>query len=182
MAAGTLAVRLRDGDIQPGEPHRLASVGEAADVAELGPDRHRGQPTDPIAAHERLAAWLGPRDPGQLGIEGVEFDLEVVDHPQGQVDRLASDRRQLGPGQPGPPVGGEQLGTLGQPMVEQDRVDALLPAGPLADQPAAQPDLGASVGDVRRWRPGLRQGAATQQLAQVAGIGAVSLGPPLGVA
>src|SRR5512132_68735 len=40
-------------------------------------------PTDPIAPLERLAAWLGSCDAAQLGVEGVEFDLEVVDHPQG---------------------------------------------------------------------------------------------------
>jgi hypothetical protein len=33
----------------------------------------------------------------------------VVDHPQGQVDRLASDHGQVDAGQPGPPVGGERL-------------------------------------------------------------------------
>jgi hypothetical protein len=40
--------------------------------------------------------------------------IEVVDHPQGQLDRLAGHRGELDPGQPGPPVGGEQLGTVGQ--------------------------------------------------------------------
>jgi hypothetical protein len=136
----------------------------------LGPDRHRGQPADPIAAHERLAARLGPSDAGQLAVQQIELDLEVVDQPQGQLDRLTSHRRELGPGQPGPPVSGEQLGTLRQPVVEQDRVDALIPAGPLADQGTAQPDLGARVGDVSWWHPGLGQGACAQQLPQVVGV------------
>jgi hypothetical protein len=118
VAAGALAVRLGDGDVQAGEADRLAAVGEAADVAELGPDRHRGQPADPIAPLERLAAWLASGDAGQHGVQGVEFDLEVVDHPQRQVDRLAGHRREFDPGQPGPPVGGQQLGTVGQPVVE----------------------------------------------------------------
>jgi len=38
-------------------------------------------------------------------------------------------------------------------MVEQHRVDALLPAGSRTDQRTAQPDLGARVGDVGGWRP-----------------------------
>jgi hypothetical protein len=67
-------------------------------------------------------------------------------------------------------------------VVEQDRVDALVPAGALADQGPAQPDLGTRVGDVRRWHPRLGQGAGAQELAQVAGVGAVGLGPPLGAA
>jgi hypothetical protein len=33
---------------------------------------------------------------------------------------------------------------------------------------------------VWRWHPGLGQGAGAQQLAQVVGVGAVGLGPPLG--
>jgi len=139
-------------------------------------------PTDPVAAHERLAAWLGSCDAGQLGVEQVEFGVDVVDHPQGQVDRLAGHRRELGPGQPGPPVGGEQIGAVRQPMVEQDRVDALVPAGVPADQRTAQPDLGARVGDVGWWHPRLGQRAGAQQLPQVAGVGAVGLGAPLGAA
>jgi hypothetical protein len=81
VAAGTLAVGLGDGDVQATEADRLAAVGEAAHVAELRPDGHGGQPADPIALLERLAAWLDPGDAGQLGIEGVEFDLELIDHP-----------------------------------------------------------------------------------------------------
>jgi hypothetical protein len=180
VPAGALSVRLRDGDVKAGEADRLAGVGETAHVAQLGPDRHGGQPTDPVASHERLAARLVARDTGQLGIEQVEFHLEVVDHPQGQVDRLAGQRRELGPGQPGPPVGGEQRGAVGQSMVEQDRVDGLVPAGVLADQPTAQPDPGAGGGDVGGWHPRLGQRARAQQIAQVAGVGAVGLGAPLG--
>src|SRR5215211_8374051 len=55
-------------------------------------------PADPIAAHERLAARLGPSDAGQLAVQQIELDLEVVDQPQGQLDRLTSHRRELGPG------------------------------------------------------------------------------------
>jgi hypothetical protein len=81
VPAGAFAVRLGDGDVQATEADRLAAVGEAAHITELGPDRHRGQPTDPIAAHECLAAGLGPGDTRQFAVEQVEFDLEVVDHP-----------------------------------------------------------------------------------------------------
>ncbi|MFL6102508.1 MAG: hypothetical protein ACJ74K_04030 [Actinomycetes bacterium] len=76
-------------------------------------------PADPVATHERLAARLDPGDAGQLGVEQVQLRIEVVDHPQGQLDRLAGHRGELDPGQPGPPVSGQQLGTLRQAVVEQ---------------------------------------------------------------
>jgi hypothetical protein len=40
-----------------------------------------------------LAAWLAPCDAGQLGVEQVAFDLEVVDHPQRQVDLWVPESR-----------------------------------------------------------------------------------------
>jgi hypothetical protein len=83
----------------------------------------------------------------------------VVDHPQGEIDRAAGDRGQLDAGQPRPPLVGEQPGAVGQAVVEQHRVDALVPGGPRTDQRTAQPDLGARLGDVRRWHPRLGQGA-----------------------
>jgi hypothetical protein len=61
-------------------------------------------------------------------------------------------------------------------------VDALVPAGVPADQRAAQPDPGARVGDVGWWPPRLGQRAGAQQLPQVAGVGPVGLGAPLGAA
>jgi hypothetical protein len=137
-------------------------------------------PTDPVPPHERLAARLGSCDAGQLRVEQVKLGVEAVDHPQGQVNRLAGHRRELDPGQPCPPVGGEQLGAVGQPVVEQDRMDALVPGGPLTHQGTTQADLGTRIGDVRRWHPRLRQRASAQQLPQVVGVGAVGLGAPLG--
>jgi hypothetical protein len=45
-----------------------------------------------------LAAWLGSCDAGQLGVEQVQLPIEVVDHPQGQVNRLASDHGRVDAG------------------------------------------------------------------------------------
>jgi hypothetical protein len=69
-------------------------------------------------------------------------------------------------------------------VVEQDRVDALVPAGALADQARRSRTWvrRALVGDVRRWHPRLGQRPGVQQPAQVAGVGAVGLGAPLGAA
>jgi hypothetical protein len=91
MAAGALAARLADGDVQATEADRLAAVGEAAHVADLGPDADG----DAIAPLEGLAARLAAGDPRQVGVEPVKFALKVVDHPQGQLDRLAGHPRQL---------------------------------------------------------------------------------------
>jgi hypothetical protein len=56
-------------------------VGKPAHVAELGPDRHRGQPADPVPAHECLAARLLARGARQCGVEPVEFGVDPVNHP-----------------------------------------------------------------------------------------------------
>jgi hypothetical protein len=64
-------------------------------------------------------------------------------------------------------------------VVEQHRVDALLPLGALVDQGLAQPHQLTQVQDVRRRDPRLRQPILLQQLPQVAGIGPVGLGATL---
>jgi hypothetical protein len=64
-------------------------------------------------------------------------------------------------------------------VVEQHRVDALLPLGALVDQGLAQPHQLPQVQDVRRGDPRLRQPLLLQQLPQVAGVGPVGLGAPL---
>ena len=47
-----------DGDVQAGAPHRLAGRGEAAGVAELGPQRHPGDLADAVGAcSARQPGW-----------------------------------------------------------------------------------------------------------------------------
>ena len=67
-------------------------------------------------------------------------------------------------------------------VVVEDRVDALLPLAALVDQRVTQPDPRAEIQQVIGRNPGLRQPADHQQLAQVAGVGAIGLGALLGAA
>ena len=60
-------------------------------------------------------------------------------------------------------------------MVEQQRLDPLLPGGALVDQRLAQPHPLAQLEDLLRRRPRLRQPTLLQQLAQVTRVGAVGL-------
>jgi hypothetical protein len=61
-------------------------------------------------------------------------------------------------------------------VVVEDGLDALLPFAALSNQGVAQPDLGAQIEQVVGRDPRLGQPADHQQLAQVAGVGAVGLG------
>jgi hypothetical protein len=75
--------------------------------------------------------------------------------------------------------GAQRLGGRCQPVVEQHRVDALLPLGALVDQGLAQPHQLTQVQDVRWGDPRFRQPVLLQQLPQVAGISPVGLGAAL---
>jgi len=63
----------------PGEADGVAGVGEPAHLAELGPAAHGGQPADPLAAHERLAARLAAGDGGRGGVQPVELGVQELD-------------------------------------------------------------------------------------------------------
>jgi hypothetical protein len=105
----------------------------------------------------------------------------VVQHAQRDRHLLAGGRRQAHtPLQPLAPVGDQQVALSGHPVVEQGRVHRLQPGGVLVGQRLGAAHLGADLQHLRRRDPGLRQPPRCQQLAQVAGVCPVGLGPPLG--
>ena len=67
MPGRAVIVGLVDGDVQAGVAHDVAGVLKAADVAELGEDRDRGQLADSVdLLDQRPAARLFARDRVQL--------------------------------------------------------------------------------------------------------------------
>jgi hypothetical protein len=58
----------------------------------------------------------------------------------------------------------------GQAVVEQHRVQPLLPGGALIDQGLAQPHQHPQLQQMRRWDPRLRQAVLFQQLPQQLGV------------
>ena len=90
--------------------------------------------------------------------------------------------RQPQPGEPGARLGAEQPAARRRAVVIEHGLHALLPLAALVDERVAQPDAGAQVEQVLGRDPRLRQPPDHQQLAQVAGVGAVALGALLGPA
>jgi hypothetical protein len=157
--------------------------GGVAEVAEtpFGGDRLVVRRTRLVGAEAtlwpdwRYHAFVTDREGGAVALDAdhrrhAVMELAIRDLKHGAGLRHCPSGRFLAN------AGGEQLGAFRQPVVEQDRVDALVPAGALADQGTAQPNPGPRVGDVGRWHPRPGQRAGAQQLAQVAGVGAVGLG------
>src|SRR4051812_28446486 len=64
-------------------------------------------------------------------------------------------------------------------MVIEHGLDALLPLAALVDERVPQAHAGSQIEQVRGWDPGLRQPPDHQQLAQMASVGAIGLGPLL---
>jgi hypothetical protein len=64
-------------------------------------------------------------------------------------------------------------------LVEELRLQPLLPAGALVDQPLTQPHARAQLQDLLRRDPRLRQLARREQPQQQVAVGAVGLRPPL---
>src|SRR5947209_16844325 len=84
-----------DRDVKARVADRLARGGEPACVAELGEDRDRGQMTDPVETHQRLAAWLAPGIGTQLLVHRRELRIQRADHLQCDPYLLARGGRQL---------------------------------------------------------------------------------------
>ena len=77
-------IGLVHGDVQADVADGVARGGEPAAVAEFGEDRDRRQLTDPVVAHQRLAAGLVAGVRSQLAIEHGQLAVERVDQPAGR--------------------------------------------------------------------------------------------------
>src|SRR3954462_6697413 len=94
-------------------------------------------------------------------------------------DLLARCRRPLELLEPLALLGGQQVASLRDAMVIEHGLDALLPLAALVDERVPQAHAGSQIEQVRGWDPGLRQPPDHQQLAQMASVGAIGLGPLL---
>jgi hypothetical protein len=115
----------------------------------------------------------------QRAVERRQLVIDPVDHPQRQGDQLPPGRRQLDRRE----CLATRAGTRPQPrrhaLVEQLRLQPLLPGGALVDQRLAQPHARAQLQDLRRRDPRLRQLPRREQPQQQIAIGPVGLRPPL---
>ena len=111
----------------------MARGGEPGAVTELGEDRDRGQPPDPVVRHQRLAPGLAARVGAQLLVERRDLHLERVDHRQRDRDLLARRVRQRLRGEPLAPVADHQLA-----RAAGSRGDTASPGSAAATPSAAQ--------------------------------------------
>jgi hypothetical protein len=182
LAWGPSLIRLRDGDIEPArrtawreEKKRRASPS----LARIATLVSLPMPKWPCKAP---AAALAAAEGAQLRLERRELLVDVVDHGQRGGDHGACQIRQLEPGELSTASRRQQARGLGHSVMEELHLNALLPGGALVDKRLGQPHLGAQLDQVLGWNSGLRRAALEQQVAQVAGVEAVRLGPPLAAA
>jgi hypothetical protein len=64
----------------------------------------------------------------------VQALLQRVDQRQSDLDQMPPCARELVRGEPGPSVGGEQLQAWWRSLMEELRVDSLLPLDPLINE------------------------------------------------
>src|SRR6201989_3281031 len=94
VSGGAVIVGLVDGEVQAAIPGDVAGVLKAADIAELGEDRDRGQRAHSVdLVDQRAAARLFARDRVQLRIERDELEVERVDDRKRDVELLAGGGR-----------------------------------------------------------------------------------------
>ena len=134
-------IGLMDRDVKARVADRLAREGEPACVAELGEDRDRGQMTDPVETHQRLAAWLAPGVGTQLLVHRRELGIHRAYHLERDRYLLARGGRQLEASQPLATRPGQQTDAVvvRAAVVVEHRVNPLLPLPPLVDERMAQP-------------------------------------------
>jgi hypothetical protein len=123
VSRGASLIGLVHGDVQAGEPDRLARGREPLGVAELGQDRDRGQLPNPELAQQRFAARLVARERTLPLIQWGQLNVERVDHFQRDGDLLA---RRDGQCEPGAALVRQQFAAPRAAVVIWDRLDALL--------------------------------------------------------
>jgi hypothetical protein len=158
----------------------VVGAREAAGIAELGQDRGRAHRPDPVQASDQgAAAGLAAGEGVQIAVERRQFAIDRLDHPLRQRDELAPGRRELRPREGLPAGAGARPQAGRHTLVEELRLQPLLPGGALIDQRLAHPHAGAQLEDVHGRDPRLRQLASAQQPQLQITVGAVGLRPPL---
>jgi hypothetical protein len=165
---------------QPGPGAQLASRGEAADVADLGDQRHGRQPTDPGQDLKRLDPGVGLGQSCDLAFQPADRGGQGVQQPTTVLHDRACGRRELEAGQPGPPGTGPQDLVLPDPTIGQHRMHPVLQAGRQADQGGPMTQQRPQLADLLGRDPGLGQQISTQQLRQRGRIHLVVLQPGRG--
>jgi len=129
---------------------------------------------------ESPAPRLGLGEGDELGAQGLELGVEVVEHDEARAHRLAAGRRHLHPREAPAILRTAEAETRNDPLVEELGLQALLPLGALVEQRLAQPHQGPQLQDVRRRDPALGKAALEQQVHHQLAVGVVGLGPALG--
>jgi hypothetical protein len=75
------------GDIEAGVADRSVGFGEAAAVAQLGPDGHRHQwPDAVVGVHQGAGGGMAPPEPSDSGGQRLQLGVGGIDHPVGECD------------------------------------------------------------------------------------------------
>ena len=157
MTGSATLIGLVHGDVHPGVAHRVPGGREPLHVAELGEDRDRGQRPDPVMGHQCLAPGLAARIGAQLLGDLAQLHLERVDHRDSDRYLLARALRQGLGCEPLASLAGHERAALRTPVVEEHRLNPLLPLPTLIGQRVAQPDTRAQIEDMLGWNPRLRE-------------------------
>jgi hypothetical protein len=136
-------------------------------------------PTPVQLLDQRAAAGLAACKDAEPSVERGQLEVEQIEHPQPERDELASGRGELGTLQRFAAGLGAQSQPAGHALVEELRVDALLPGAALIDQRLAQTHQRAQLEDVRRRDPRLRQFAGEQEPQLQITVRVVGLRPSL---
>jgi hypothetical protein len=133
--------------------------------------------TDPVEAHQRLAAGPTTCVGAQVLVQRGELNIQRGDHPKRGRDLLARGGRQREAFPPLATLLGQKTNAavVRTTVVVEHRMNPLLPLAALVDQRVAQPNPRAQIEDVIGRDPRLRQATDPHQLAQQPGVSAIGL-------
>ena len=165
VAGGALSIGLPNGDVEAAVTDGVIGAAEAARIAQFGEDRRRGHRADTVElAGQGTAAGLAAGEGPQRAVDRRKLAVELVEHPQVQVDGLAACGRQLDARKRIASGGGARLEAGRHALVEELRLQPLQPGRALIDQRLAQPRAGAQLEDLHGRDPRLRQLASANVL------------------
>jgi hypothetical protein len=177
-----------DGDVQPGEPDRLAGGGEPAFPSQPAGHRQRGDGPGPVQPRgQHLGTGQVPGRGQQLVPDRMHPHFQGLEHLQrGGHLQLPGRGQAAGRGRPQrgqAPLGAQRaLAQRRGAVVEQHRVDPLHPGGVPGPQVVIQLEQRPGLQDVAGRDPAFRQPALGQQHSEVPRVGFIGLGVPLAAA